>query len=333
LSRRSDDAVGADEKGWARARRVLEHLARQKAPLGATVEIGRAVKIGDGLSRDVFVADLDVDPDPDKISDDYAVLLPGKQVDAGLEERTLRELEILPWLETLAKTGALPFRVPRLLGASREEAGTVMVRTCLPGLPLDLRAERQAPILPWEVVGQVAAAIHVLDPASAPQALGGHVTRREHALSTLAVLEEIEAETGHARPIARDARAWALEHLPPDEPSSLLHGDLLGQNIIFDRGSKSLGIGVIDWEYATRGDPAYDLAIVTRGVRRPFQLADGLDRLLEAYARAGKNVTSAHVRVHELALAGGWYRDSADRFPREERLAQLRRVLEMASRG
>jgi thiamine kinase-like enzyme len=28
---------------------------------------------------------------------------------------------------------------------------------------------------------------------------------------------------------------------------------------------------VIDWEYAIRGHPAYDLAIVTRGTRRPFQ--------------------------------------------------------------
>ncbi|MES1178233.1 MAG: phosphotransferase [Myxococcales bacterium] len=42
---------------------------------------------------------------------------------------------------------------------------------------------------------------------------------------------------------------------------------------------------VIDWEYTALGDPAYDLAIVTRGARRPFQnrprsrqVAGGLQR-------------------------------------------------------
>ncbi|PYO55704.1 MAG: hypothetical protein DMD83_18255, partial [Candidatus Rokuibacteriota bacterium] len=69
--------------------------------------------------------------------------------------------------------------------------------------------------------------------------------------------------------------------------------------------------GVIDWEYSTLGDPAYDLAIVTRGVRRPFQIDGGLERLLEAYAAAGgANVSVAQVRIHGLCLAAGWYRDA-----------------------
>ena len=71
-----------------------------------------------------------------------------------------------------------------------------------------------------------------------------------------------------------------LEHVPPDEPSVLLHGDLLGQNILLAVDGPH---HVIDWEYATRGDPAYDLAIVTRGVKQPFQIAGGLDRLRDAY--------------------------------------------------
>jgi aminoglycoside phosphotransferase (APT) family kinase protein len=54
---------------------------------------------------------------------------------------------------------------------------------------------------------------------------------------------------------ARDARAWALAHLPPADPSSVLHGDLLGQNILLDPGA-SLPFALIDWEYALRGDPA-----------------------------------------------------------------------------
>jgi len=56
---------------------------------------------------------------------------------------------------------------------------------------------------------------------------------------------------------------------PPDDPSVLLHGDLLGQILLAMDGPHH----VINWEYATRGDPAYDLAIVTRGVEQPFQIA------------------------------------------------------------
>ena len=100
----------------------------------------------------------------------------------------------------------------------------------------------------------------------------------------------------------------AEAHLPPPEPSLLVHGDLLGQNILVDPdGSPS----VIDWEYAQRGDPAHDLAIVTRGVRRPFQVERGLEKLLEAYHRhGGTGVTIEQVRLHELCLVAGWYRDA-----------------------
>jgi hypothetical protein len=59
------------------------------------------------------------------------------------------------------------------------------------------------------------------------------------------------------------------------------------------------------------GDPAYDLAIVTRGVRRAFQVERGLERVLEAYAAAsGTEVTRAHVHRHELAMVACWYKDA-----------------------
>jgi thiamine kinase-like enzyme len=68
---------------------------------------------------------------------------------------------------------------------------------------------------------------------------------------------------------------------------------------------------VIDWEYARTGDPAWDLAIVTRGARRPFQVGRGLERLLEAYREhGGRDVAADHVRVYELCLIAGWYRDT-----------------------
>jgi aminoglycoside phosphotransferase (APT) family kinase protein len=104
----------------------------------------------------------------------------------------------------------------------------------------------------------------------------------------------------------REAHAWGLEHLPPDEPSALLHGDLLGQNILLAMDGPH---HVIDWEYAMRGDPAHDLAIVTRGVKQPFQIAGGLERLLEAYrAHGGVAVSADQVHLYELCLIAGWYR-------------------------
>ena len=66
----------------------------------------------------------------------------------------------------------------------------------------------------------------------------------------------------------RDAFSWILENLPERRESVLIHGDLLGQNILKTLEEE---IYVIDWEYAFVGNPAYDLAIVTRGVKNPFK--------------------------------------------------------------
>lgn len=82
---------------------------------------------------------------------------------------------------------------------------------------------------------------------------------------------------------------------------------------------------------ARRGDPAYDLAIVTRGVRRPFQIAGGMQRLLEAYARfGGRAVEADHVRVYELGMAVASYRASLHSkggVPPADALARLRNLL------
>jgi aminoglycoside phosphotransferase (APT) family kinase protein len=110
---------------------------------------------------------------------------------------------------------------------------------------------------------------------------------------------------------------------------SLLHGDLLGQNILLHPDAPP---AVIDWERAMRGDPAYDLAIVTRGVRQPFQVGQGLDRLLDAYvARASRRITACDVHLHEICIVGRWYRaaieGASDREPPEQALDRVRNVL------
>jgi aminoglycoside phosphotransferase (APT) family kinase protein len=144
-----------------------------------------------------------------------------------------------------------------------------------------------------EVVAYVAATIHGVDLAGLPD-LPGHATRQAHALAEIAAIGGVDA--------LRETEAWALAHLPPEEPASLLHGDLLGKNILLHPDKPP---AVIDWEYAQFGDPAYDLAIVTRGVRQPFQVAHGLDLLLDAYAaRGSRPITALDIHLYELCLVG-----------------------------
>jgi hypothetical protein len=47
----------------------------------------------------------------------------------------------------------------------------------------------------------------------------------------------------------------------------------------------------------------------SRAARQPFQIAGGLDRLLDAYrAHSGLEVATNQVHLHELCLIAGWHR-------------------------
>jgi aminoglycoside phosphotransferase (APT) family kinase protein len=307
--------------GWARAKAILLEAFRARAGRLARVEVGRVTRIGQGLSRDIFAAGVAVDPDPGNLSGPCAVLLPRRDADRDLGARTSREARLL---EQLARLD-LPFRVPEVIGLVPEDGRPVLVRRFLDGVELDLRAGQQPAVRPWEIVAQLAAPIHGIRLAGFEDLLPGYATRRGHAEAALQVFG------GLAGPEARDAHAWARAHLPSDAPAAFVHGDLLGQNILLWSGAEP---AVIDWEYAVRGDPAYDLAIVTRGTRQPFQTKGGLELLLEAYAAAGGlPVTAPEVRLHELCLAAGWYREALRGMgpdPPEQALGRLRGILRRA---
>jgi len=92
-----------------------------------------------------------------------------------------------------------------------------------------------------------------------------------------------------------------------------LHGDLLGQNLLFSFDNEPLGI--IDWAEAQIGDAAYDLAIVTRGKRQPFQVAGGLQRILDAYnPRVQRPLTALDVHLYEICLVAGFYQADARQY-------------------
>ncbi len=311
--------------GWTRAREILEGLFRSLAPRGARVEVGYVKRVGDGVSREVYGAPVGISPDPDRWSDAYAILLPRSDSDESPDEidrRTRWEAELLSRLPSFR----LPFRTCRAAGVVPESGRSVLVRTFLNGIPLDLRSGQQGQVEPWVEVARVAAAIHAVPGERLGGGTPGHPTLRAHAL------DELKALDGLPGPDFDEARSWAAAHLPPEAPSSLVHGDLLGQNIILGVGEPN---GVIDWEYSRRGDHAFDLAIVTRCKGSPFKLADGMTRLLRAYRDAGgAEVTEAHVRLYELCLAANWHRGAlrGDRYadPPEQSLGRFRNVLKRA---
>jgi len=77
-------------------------------------------------------------------------------------------------------------------------------------------------------------AVNILGPIPLPIQLGDvQITTQWYATvrsTELAKVEEVADE-----PVAAEAIAWIREHLPPDDdPARLLHGDLLGHNVLFD---------------------------------------------------------------------------------------------------
>jgi aminoglycoside phosphotransferase (APT) family kinase protein len=288
----------AGEAGWARAKRILRTVAERRAGKNAKVDVGYVKKMGNGLSRDVFAAEVEIATSSGSEEAEVAVLLARRGCDPAIDERARREARLLVDLATMD----LPFRVPRTFGVCADSGHLALVRSFERGVELDLRAGTQPGVRPWETVAAIAAAIHRVGPESIPSLAPRYATRLDHARAAIAELDDL------TEPELVDAREWMRAHLPPDSQSTLVHGDLLGQNILLGLGGPD---AVIDWEYAQFGDPSYDLAVVTRGVRRPFQLENGMARLLEAYARAGgAAIEREHVRVHELALAARRYRDA-----------------------
>jgi aminoglycoside phosphotransferase (APT) family kinase protein len=315
----------APRAGWARAKWVLQHLLEAWAGPGSVAEVGWVKKLGEGLSREVFGAEVDIHSQGHTRTDAYVVALPGRDADAELDERMYKELRLLGWLARQS----LPFRVPEVIGAYPLAGRRALVCRYIRGIELDLRAGKQGSVLPWQLVGEIAAAIHGLDTGALGALLPGPATRRAYGL---VAVEKYLA--GAREPELAAACAWAMEHLPPDRPAVLLHGDLLGQNILLCPGEPP---AVVDWEYASLGDPAYDLAVVTRGSKDPFQTSGGLHKLLDVYREHGGDVTAAAAHLHELCLVANWYRHArAERGGEahaQQYLRQLCNILRRAERA
>ncbi|MEE8587451.1 MAG: aminoglycoside phosphotransferase family protein [Acidobacteriota bacterium] len=284
--------------GWAQAKRVLRGV------LGLTglddsneADIDYLRFLASGLSYKVYSTAC-WHPELWGGSEKRVVVrLPQQDAPSGQAESALREIKLLAHLSSLD----LPVRVPEVLGGMAVGRGVAVVQELLDGDPLDFRTGRA----PWQTVAEVASICHGIDPQPLEKILRFHPTRRAHALSALGILDGLDS------PAAAEARDWAAGHLPSSDPARLIHGDLLGQNLLL--GLEGESIGILDWGEARIGDPAYDLAIVTRGVRKPFGTSNGLNKLLQGYnARSEIQLRASDVQLYELCLLAG-YCEAADR--------------------
>lgn len=283
--------------------RALRKMAQEEGAMLPHLTLNDLQVIGRGVHRVAYRVNFKVKPDPIRISgEDRVLLYPYAEEAKELKERLYREATALELLSSV-KT---PFRVPKPVGGVEVDDAVVLLERFVEGSPIDLRAGRCLAGKPWEVAGEIAACVHQFYEIG--EQVGGFPSRREHALEALKALD------GHDTDWFKIAKDWCLKHLPPeDEPSTLLHGDLSGQNILMDlKGEKAPAL--IDWTFTLWGDAAHEMAIITQGKRRPFEVDHGLHKLLDAYEDAGGgHITPEQVHLHELCLFGRRYRAAKER--------------------
>lgn len=181
-----------------------------------------------------------------------------------------------------------------------------MIETALPGHSLDGHKDRST----LRLIARVAAHIHRLDLESFPH-LPSSGSRTEQITSHLAEFDEaLFVEFS----MAKEVRQWITAQRPIDNRPCVLHGDLLPQNLMCGwptADQHETPIGVVDWEMARIGDPAYDLAIVSRGDRKVLGVRDGLKILIQDYLEfGGQPLSLIDVRLHEFLLLLHWLEES-----------------------
>jgi aminoglycoside phosphotransferase (APT) family kinase protein len=100
--------------------------------------------------------------------------------------------------------------------------------------------------------------------------------------------------------LARRALAAPLPEAADAEAFRLLHGDLVGANVVWGPGGPAL----VDWEFWRMGDPAEDLAYLAETNALPGAL---LDVVLDGYALPEIADRVDAWRALVALDAGGWY--------------------------
>jgi aminoglycoside phosphotransferase (APT) family kinase protein len=281
---------------------------------------GRLDSMNRGLFHENYVFMVD-DPncDADLRDQPFMIRLLAQKFDWQHDEtahsRIAREAETL---KRLARSEFLLDAPRHVCDVVEDERLIGFIETVIPGVTLEsLRLPGSV-----EYLAQALAAVHALSVDHFDH-LPRSESRRQHLVSRL---RELDWRCLKSCDPALQAREWIENHLPPDDPPVVLHGDIQTHNLLavidwesatLDEGSATYEeqwkIGVVDWQTTRIGDPSYDFAILTHGQRKVARDPGGLRKLLAAYHEYGGRPLSADdVHCHELVLIMSWLQSSLD---------------------
>ncbi|MHB8900668.1 MAG: phosphotransferase family protein [Thermoguttaceae bacterium] len=222
------------------------------------------------------------------------------QLGPGPRDRLVREAETLQVLRKMDFAHPTPEFICFVNDETCQPIG--MIETALAGYSLYGSEEPTT----LKLIGQVAANVHRLNVDQFPH-LPASDSPTRHVRERL---DELDESLFAEFLLAREVRDWIQENLPSGYDACTLHGDLLPQNLLC-KWPALVGddspVGVVDWEMTRIGDPAYDLAIVSRGNRKVLGRKEGVRVLVEEYVNSGgSSISLPNVRVHELLLVLNW---------------------------
>ncbi|MBD3377593.1 phosphotransferase [candidate division KSB1 bacterium] len=288
--------------GYAIARDALGFMMTLLYSDKRNYELDWVVRIDQGLSKEIYRIDV-----IDKIHNDeqvgsYAVGIVLNDAPENAESRIIKEQELLQSIYNKVKY----YSISKPIGVLWQDGLLISITEFIRGHPIELRTSKSRHENPWEIIARVAAETHNISKQHLPSTIKHYSSWKEHVNSKTIEFQKFS----HIQEI-HDALIWIDENISEEQESVLVHSDLLGQNILLTLDGE---IFLIDWEYSFVGNPAYDLAIVTRGAKKPFQVASGLDKLLDAYwAFGGQKIEKKDVHIFEIILNFGWYEDALDR--------------------
>lgn len=91
-----------------------------------------------------------------------------------------------------------------------------------------------------------------------------------------------------------------------DMPRQLIHGDWSTPNLLVSQSASTQVVGVIDWQFASVGPPAEDLATIASTILMWSTIADkraGIEEVIRAYGRG------MDLRIVGIAMGAYWLRN------------------------
>jgi len=234
---------------------------------------------------------------------DYTVWVVGERYAFRFPRRavgvpgTEREIAVLPELAPL-----LPIAVPTPLFVGRpthDYPWPFFGSELLPGREatgLDEAARLDAAL---QLAGFLST-LHSLDlDVELPVDVNGRADMSRRVPMTLELLDELQRLGLWEEPPSVRGFLGEAQGLPPDELTTVVHGDLHFRQVLVDGGRVT---GVIDWVDVCRSDPAIDLSMAWS-----FLPPEGRARFLDAYGPVSEaQLVRARVLAFSLSAALAW---------------------------